>query len=787
MNEAAIDRLEFDKALDRLEGFCGSPGGRALVGEMTISLDAQQVRRRLGETSEARNFLEKQPPQWEFGALPDIAVIFKKIGAGALLEPAELHGVRMLLEFSQTVRDTSPDKTKYPTIAGIISGLFTAPDIAKEISKAVDAEGNVLDSASVELARARRRIRRLEQEIPGSLRTFANNPSNSEIMQERIVTVRNGRFVVPVRAERARGDRFVLQDRSASGSTSFVEPLQIVEQNNALVEERIAERNEILAILRRLTVRVEERADEIAPLGAALASLDLLLARGRLSVDMRGCEPAITGGDEIKICAGRHPLLEGNPVPIDISLGGGARALVLTGPNAGGKTVALKMVGLFQLMAQTGLHVPALDGTTLPVFRDIFAVIGDEQSIERSLSTFTSHLRDISEIMSGAGARCLVLIDEICSGTDPQEGTALSCSILKRLMDRGAVCMATSHHGGLKTFAAITPGAQNARVLFDESRGEPRFIVEIGAPGKSHALEIALRAGIGADVIEGARGYLDAQTVMAEKMIAELEHLKGALAVERDALDREKKDIEADRKRAERELSEAEKQRNATLAKAMTEAETLIEQTRSRLRALLDRAHTAAELPQQAAIKGEMTKIREKVKTVAEKVSSRNGRAVKAGDLKPDAVLILRDTGQQVRLISGPDRKGKVKVLLGDMPMTTGLRNLGAPDGPLKPAPIKKSLGNYESYILDAKDRARASIDIRGLRALEAIEVLENEILTLNVAGQKQCLIIHGIGTGALIKAVHEHLSSNSYVTRFEPAPLNQGGIGATIIFLGDD
>ena len=404
---------------------------------------------------------------------------------------------------------------------------------------------------------------------------------------------------------------------------------------------------------------------------------------------MRGVCPEIRGGDEIHIEAGRHPLLIGDAVPVDVTLGGDTRALILTGPNAGGKTVALKMIGLFALMAQAGLHVPAGSGTALPVFSRVFAVIGDEQSIAQSLSTFTSHLYDIAAILERADRGALVLIDEICSGTDPAEGTALACSIIKRLMDAGAVCLATSHHGGLKTFASVTPGARNARVLFDEAASEPRYVVEIGAPGKSYALHIAARAGLPPALIEAARGYLDEQTVMAERLITDLEQLKGVLAMERSGMERKKQEIEEARRLAKQELSGAEKQRRELLAKAVDEADRLVERTRDKCRSLLDRARGSVSLPEQAAVKGEITQVQRKVRKAARRVAPRRGRTVTLRDLAPGARLLMRDTGDLVEFLDGPDRKGAVRVLLGGLAMTTHVRNLGVPES-LPPPPPRR-------------------------------------------------------------------------------------------------
>lgn len=785
MNEQTIERLEFDRVLDRLESCCGSAGGRALVDDLALEVHAAAVRERLALTSEARRFLDKRPPDWSFGDMPGVAPALERLSAGGMLEPRELHAVRRMLEFAATVRAAAPPASEFPTIADIATGLFTAPDVAARIARSVDASGAVLDAASPELARARRRIRKLEIEIPKILNAFVNDPARADVVQERIVTMRNGRFVVPVVAGRMR-EGFVLQDRSASGASAFVEPLHVVESNNNLINERINERNEVLAVLQSLTELLFGYTAELGALSAELARLDFLIACGHLSGDMRANEPEITDGDAIVIKAGRHPLLTGDPVPVDIALGGDTRALVLSGPNAGGKTVALKMAGLFQLMAQAGLHVPADPGTALPVFPRVYAVIGDEQSIENSLSTFTSHLRDIARILDRAGRGALVLIDEICSGTDPQEGTALACSVLKNLMERGAVCMATSHHGGLKTFASVTPGARNARVLFDESSATPRYVVEIGLPGKSHALEIAARAGVPGHIIDGARSFRDAQSRMAEEMLAELEHIKGSVAVERAQIEAKKQELQKAAQRAEQKLTEAGEKQREILARAVAEAEKLIAETGERCRGILDKAHTAATLPEKAEVKGDITRERRKVQRAAHKTVKPTGRGITPADLNPEAPLILRDSGDRVEFVSGPDRKGNVRVMLGGLSMSIHVRSLGVSDTPQHAAPAFKKSKDHDQYIDRARRAAKGVIDLHGMRVVEAFEVLERELLQHHLAGSAQCDICHGIGTGALMKAVHEYLDKHPLVRRFEPAPLSQGGIGVTIVFFKD-
>jgi len=781
MNKKALRKLEFDKLLARLRDHCGSEWGRDYVRGMEIYTSADEVRSIQAETSEAKRFIDKHGAVWDFSGVPDLREAIQKLASGRVLEPSELDGFREALEFAARVKGTKVDRGEFPVISSAREDLFAGTAIARSIAASIDGKANeVRDSASPKLSKTRKRLRELERSIPDSLRRIANSSRMSSVMQDRIVTVRNGRYVIPVKSEHASDGNWVLQDRSSSGATSFVEPLDLVGENNKLTQERLNEKSEVLRILRDLSSTLTGHIEEIGLSLDALGEIDFMLAKGRFSRTLAAVEPELSKNNTINIRSGRHPLLSGEAVPVDITLGGDVKSLVLTGPNAGGKTVTLKMIGLFQLMAQSGLHVPAASGTSLPVFSDVFVVIGDEQSIEENLSTFSSHLGELKQILDMAPAESLVLIDEICSGTDPEEGTALACGVLKELINRGAVCLATSHHGGLKNFAAVTQGAENAAVAFDEKENRPSFRVEIGTPGKSHAIEIARRVGLGERLLDSAYEYMSSQTRMQERLLAELEEMKTFISLERGMIDRDRREIEEEKQKQKKQLDEAEQKRDRILREAFSEAEKILDETRIKCRDIIHEAGRATALPQAAEVKGTIRKVGKKIEKKRKNLSPRK-TPVKSEELGPGVQLSIMDTNETVSYLSGPDRKGRVKVLLGDLTMTTDISNLSlSPHVDARPTPGKR---DYIRFVAEARESLKKEIDLHGLRVHEALEVLERELETLNLAGAEEVRIVHGIGTGALMKAVREYLDTSPFVTRHEVCNIGRGGIGATTAY----
>ncbi|MFH1537380.1 MAG: Smr/MutS family protein [bacterium] len=781
--DKSLHRLEFDRVIEAICGRCRTAAGQERVRETAPGRTVEWVRAELARTTQMRGFIEERRPGWDPGAAQDIPPALRKLQGGRTLEPEELLSFARLLELGESVRKTHVDEALYPTVAAFKSIFFVDPPFRRAILRAVDETGGLRDDASPELQRIRSKIRRLEREVPRRLKRWMEIESHDEFLQSKLVTIRNGRFVVPVRVEFLSRSSWILQDRSGSGATAYVEPLEVLQENNELANLRIQEKREIYRLLRHYTDELFARLVDLEASVDALGRLDALMAKAEWCAQVDAVAPEIAGGDAIEIVGGRHPLLGDSVVPVDVEAGGDVRALVITGPNAGGKTVCMKTVGLFQCLAQAGLQVPAEAGTRLPVFKRIITVLGDEQSIERNLSSFASHLTELREAVEESGEGALVLIDEICSGTDPEEGSALACGVVEWLIGCGAVSVVTSHMSRLKAFAAATPGALNASMRFDEGAGRPIFTLNAGTPGKSYALEIAGRLGLPRKLIDAAVKLLGEGKRMTEKLLSDLEALRSVLSAEKTAIEKEKEKVGRDRAVAEKQRREVEEGRRRLVADACEEANELLEETRKKCEDIFRRAHEAATLPQRASVKGEIKEEKKKVSEV-EKKQLPPARPLRPGELKPDMWVRLIDTGEMGQYDSGPDRRGNVRLIIGGLPMVVSLDNVALPD---RPAPAEKhKRRDHERFIRAAMEESTGEIDLHGLRVKEALEVLEKKIETLHLAGADRLRVVHGIGTGALMKAVQEYLGEHVLVKRFEPGMVTEGGIGVTVAYLSD-
>src|SRR5690606_15757772 len=503
ISQESMRILEFDRIRERLAALAQSEPGRALCLALQPLFDREGVARLQAETRAATELLARglRPP---LGGLSDVRPLVDRASRGAVLFPEEIVRVRATLGASAQMRAFLEEAGPPEPLAPLAERLIRRPELERAIDRCVDENGDVLDSASDELARLRQRQREVQARIRQHLERLVHDHRMQDVLQESLVTVRNGRYVVPVRAERRADVPGVVHDQSASGNTLFIEPLAVVELNNRLRRLEAAEAEEIRRILTSLSRRIAEDGAALAPAVESLAQLDLIFARARLGFEMNAVEPVLNGEGRLRLGGARHPLLAPPVVPIDLWLGDAFHVLVITGPNTGGKTVALKTVGLLALMCQSGLQVPARQAE-LPVFRAIYADIGDEQSIEQNLSTFSSHMRRVIPMLEEAGPEDLVLLDEVGAGTDPDEGAALAEAILEHLRQRGARVVATTHYSQLKGYAYLTEGVENASVEFDAETLQPTYRLQIGLPGRSNALEIAARLGTPPEVIERAR------------------------------------------------------------------------------------------------------------------------------------------------------------------------------------------------------------------------------------------------------------------------------------------
>ncbi len=778
MNSKSYHTLEFDKIRNRLAAHAAFSASQALALALAPSADAEEVRRRQGETTEARALLD-QHSELGVGGARELRPLTRNARLGARLHPVELLEVRQTLLAARTLhRSLGRLETLYPRLAARAAQLDEFPAVVDGITRAINDRAEVADTASDELARIRGELVVVRGRLMDRLQRIINSPSNAKIVQEPIVTQREGRYVIPVRAEAKGRLPGIVHDTSASGATLFVEPIAVVEMGNRVRELEREEEREIERILRELTGLVAAHADGIDATVAALAELDLAFAKARYSAEVNGIEPQIDDRrPTIDLREARHPLLDpATVVPISVALGDAYSILIITGPNTGGKTVTLKTVGLLALMAQSGLHIPAQPGSRLPVWRGVYADIGDEQSIEQSLSTFSSHLHNIVEILRDADERSLVLLDELGAGTDPVEGSALARAILSHLLARGVPALVATHYAELKAFAHSTPGVQNASMEFDVETLSPTFRLTIGLPGRSNAFAIASRLGLPDAIIKEARQALTRGDVEMETMLAEIRRARqeAASAQAHAELDRR----EAERLAAEtrRKTVEAERSRDEMLEQARRDAQAEIELAREELDRLrqewravsLTRDFVEREEDKLDALAAQLPAPPPMPARTAP-IETEEG-SVKVGD----KVWVAR-LGQ-VGEIVGIDAEG-ADVQIGSFRVRLKHDEIGERvverQAPSEPPASRVTLPAVESPGME--------ISLRGLRGDEALDRLEKYLDRAYLAGLPYVRIVHGKGTGTLRKLARDLLREHPLVAEIREASQHEGGEGVTI------
>lgn len=787
MNKRTLQKLELDKVLAKLANQCVTSYGKDMVSQLEPSADPELVTRRLAETTEARLVLRVSgtPP---FGGIKDVRGALHRCKVGAVLQPAELLAVGDFLRGSRKLREFCLQaKQEIPQINGVAKQIVTIPELEKELQNSITDEGEVADRASEKLYHLRQKIKTLQARIKDKLNEIIRSPEKQKLLQDPIVTIRDGRYVVPVKQEYRAQFPGLVHDQSASGATVFIEPMAVVELNNQLRQQEAAEKREVELILRRLTERVGTYLVELEVSAEAVARLDFIFAKGRLSEVMDGGEPELNQEGRVNLVSARHPLIEGEVVPVSIHVGRDFDTLVITGPNTGGKTVTLKTVGLLVLMAQCGLHLPAEDGTEVPIFRQIFADIGDEQSIEHSLSTFSSHMTNIIDIVQKANADTLVLLDELGAGTDPTEGAALAMAILEHLHRSGAKTVATTHYSELKAYAYSTEGIENASVEFDVKTLRPTYRLMIGVPGGSNAFEIAGRLGLSRAIIDRARQFLSSEQVKVADLIQSLEENQRVSAHERRKAEEIRKELAAERRRLEEKRIELENKEAKILRKAHQEAEKLVQEARreaeqiirhmrQQLSRQLDQAQLkAAEEARQRLLEREK-RLEKEQERYKEKIP---GRAPQK--LKPGMEVFIPKLNQKGYILEEPDSQGEVQVQAGIMKIKVKKEELRPVNAP--PAVQTKSSG-IGKLVSSKSSSISPELDLRGHTVEEAREKVDKYLDDAVLAGINQVRIIHGKGTGALRSAIQELLRSHPHVQEFYLADLRQGGSGATEVKL---
>ena len=664
---------------------------------------------------------------------------------------------------------------------------FTA--LEKEISRCILTEDEMADNASPKLKDIRRNIHQQNQAIKNKLSRIITSSSNKTYLQDAIVTMRDGRYVIPVKQEYRSFIPGMVHDQSKGGATLFIEPQGVVELNNKLRELEVEEQLEIARILAELSSRVAEHYREIRSNLELLTKLDFIMAKGKLSCKMHASEPKIDADGELRLISARHPLIEyKKAVPVDIRIGGDYRTLIITGPNTGGKTVSLKTAGLLVMMAQSGLHIPASHASTLPIFGEVFADIGDEQSIEQSLSTFSSHMKNIVSIIDKASYDSLVLVDELGAGTDPTEGAALAIAILERFYDSGALTMATTHYNELKKYALATSGVENAAMEFDVETLTPTYRLLIGVPGKSNAFEISKKLGLSESVIERASEHIKHGDMEFENVISSIEDDKRKAAADRLDAESMRAEIEERLKKLEEKEKAISEKRADIIAEAKREARELLRETKSAVkdvqkdlrRLQKSGAHTNLNT---GALEKSRRKINEAEDLVSEKVVKQvNSEPVSADTLKIGDRVKLLTIGQNGTILSLPDEKGNLMINIGALKVKARLQDLMLINEGKDRKPQAKSSSKYGSLLRSKSSSVSASINVMGKNLEDALADVEKYLDDVYMAGLDMVSIIHGRGGGILKDGIRQMLKRKKYVDSYGAASYNDGGEGVTIV-----
>ena len=781
--------LEFGVIAEQLAALTAFEPSRELARALEPMADAAHVKLLQDQTDEAARLIDDQA-QASIGGARDVRPALERAARGGRLTAAELLEIAGTLEATQRFGERL-QAWRGPHLGSVRDDLDAAPELRARIGRSVDEAGEVLDSASAELAAIRKRLRTAQDRVRERLNAMIRSTQMVGVIGEPIVTVRAGRYVIPVRAEAKGRVKGIVHDQSASGATLFIEPLTVVELNNTWTEATLAEKAEEERILDELSRDVETRTESLRASLQALARADLWIARARLGQQMDAVRPAFSE-DAAELLSARHPLLGEGAVPIDLRIGDrfGYRALVVTGPNTGGKTVSLKTLGLLALMHQAGLRVPAASGARLPVFAQVMADIGDEQSIAQSLSTFSSHLRNVVRFVEAAGPASLVLLDEVGAGTDPAEGSALAMAIVARLLDAGAMVAATTHYAELKTFATEHPGVSNAAVEFDVATLRPTYRLTIGLPGKSQAFAIAERLGLPAEILADARERISTEHATMEETLAAIARAQEEQAAALEEASGERAQAAAERERAETGVARARREAGEILSDARRAADDLL------ARAEREVAEVRRELARQRNIAGG----RGSANTAAlEELGRRTAeRRTAPPAVPPTADTIVEDVvpsgapqprvglwgrsrtlGSTGRIVEISGRTGRLTI------ETEGARLvIPADDVDVVPEPISGPTPRdleAEEMRRRAASRVSPSIDLHGERVEAALERLTAYLDDALLAGLDSVVIVHGIGTGALRRSVRDALREHPRVRAFRGGRKEEGGEGATV------
>ena len=785
MNDRALKVLEFNKIIEMLKGKASSALGKEAINEIKVYKDMDTVKRKLAETQEVVDIITRFG-LIPFGAVHDLSKEMKIARVGSYLN------IRQILYIADTLRTARQLKAyilkfdngedQFPIMTDYANSMHSFKYLEDKINRCILNEDEIADHASPELANIRSNIRRTNDQIRSKLDSIVSNPKTQKYLQDALVTVRNDRFVVPVKSSYKNHIKGIVHDKSSSGVTLYIEPNVVVDLNNKLKSYRMDEEAEIERILYELTGDIAEISKKILSNQIYLKKVDAIIAKANLSIEMKGIVPLINNTNYIRIVNGKHPLIPSEEaVPLNIWLGKEHHSLVITGPNTGGKTVTLKTIGLLTLMTMAGLHIPADYGTEISIFDEVFADIGDEQSIEQSLSTFSSHMTNIVSILKNVTPNSLVLFDELGAGTDPTEGAALATSILKQLHRQKILTVSTTHYNELKEYALVEEGIENACVEFDIETLSPTYKVLVGVPGKSNAFDISRKLGLSETVIDEAQKHIKKENVQFEEIISHIEKDRKVSEKEKNEAVNLRIEIEEMKKKLEDEQEKFASRKKDIVRKAKAEAKSILKDAKreskeiiSELRDFKDKASIDNKRVQvlKSTIDG---KIKDQNEVLFDDESDHQvPDGLKEGD--PVEIVTLGQEGK-VLGINGDSitvQAGTIKINV-DKSNLKRIKNIKKDNKPIK-TPTKR-------INKSVKDISK-ELDIRGKNVDEATLIIDNYLDDVYLSSLEEVVIIHGKGTGALREGVREYLDNHYHVKNMRGGELNEGGSGVTVVTL---
>lgn len=787
MNQKALKVLEYDKIIQLLAEQATSDAGKKRCLELVPMTDKQLITDAQAQTADALSRIYRKG-SISFGGLKDPGFQMKRLEIGGCLNAAELLSICTLLEITRRAKAYSRenrDDLPADSLDVLFAGLEPLTPLLEEIRRCILAEDEISDDASPALHSVRRTIRNINDKIHGAMNNLLNSSTTRSYLQDAVITMRNGRYCLPVKAEYKGQVPGMIHDQSSTGSTLFIEPMSVVKLNNDLKEAFLKEQEAIEAVLAELSNLTAQYAAYLLDNYRILADLDFIFAKANLAKIQNGMAPIFNTEGRIHIRQGRHPLLDPKKVvPIDVHLGDTFHLLIITGPNTGGKTVSLKTVGLFTLMGQAGLHIPAKDRSELAIFDDVYADIGDEQSIEQSLSTFSSHMTNIVSILKHATPQSLVLFDELCAGTDPDEGAALAISILDRLRQDGIRTMATTHYSEIKLYALSTTGVENACCEFSVQTLSPTYRLLIGIPGKSNAFAISSKIGLPTDLIEDAKTRITKENENFEDVIADLEQSRLTIEKEQAEINRYKEEAASLKKQLEEKQERLNRSRDRVLQEANQQAAAILKEAKDLADETIRNFHKYGKTHMDASA---MEKDREKIRKKMAKAQSKSS-IQKKEQINHNVPKKLR-LGDSVKILSMnlkgsvhtlPDAKGNLFVQAGILRYQTNIRDLILVNDDATPAVHNTKTGAGKLKMSKSLS-VSPEINLIGKTVDEALMELDKYLDDAYLAHLKSVRIVHGKGTGALRKAVQGHLKRQKYVKAFHLGEFGEGDAGVTI------